>query len=167
MGWKLGPYYLVGLEAWFRNSGTPAGFKPKGSRFRSRTWCRTAASKPLNAKQNLYGVDRVCGLATSWQAEVDLAPCTGWLKMRCCHWNWPATVALELAGKQSMLHASLAPPPQARQRGRRILCALRNSYTDWIQTCLWDVLLVTFWLSLIRLALGQTGFNQFGWNSIC
>ena len=87
-------------RARFRNSGTPAGFKPKGSRIRSRTRRRTAASKPLNAKQNLYGVDRVCGLATSWQAEVDLAPCTGWLKMRCCHWSWPATVALELAGKQ-------------------------------------------------------------------
>ena len=31
-----------------------------------------------------------------------------------------AVLALELAGKKSMLHASLAPPPQARQRGRRI-----------------------------------------------
>ena len=32
-----------------------------------------------------------------------------------------AVLSLELAGKMSMLHASLAPPPQARQRGRRIL----------------------------------------------
>ena len=39
--------YLVGLEAWFRNSGTPAGFKPKEPLIRSQTWCRTAASKPL------------------------------------------------------------------------------------------------------------------------
>ena len=40
--------------AWFRNSGTPAGFKPKGPRIRSQTWCRTAASKPLKAKQNQW-----------------------------------------------------------------------------------------------------------------
>ena len=46
--------YLVGLEAWFRNSGTPAGLKPKGPRIRSQTWCRTAALKPLKAKQNLW-----------------------------------------------------------------------------------------------------------------
>ena len=46
--------YLVGLEAWFRNSGTPAGLKPKGPRIRSQTGCRTAASKPLKAKQNLW-----------------------------------------------------------------------------------------------------------------
>ena len=44
--------YLVGLEAWFRNSGTPAGFKPKGPRIRSQTWCRTAASKPLKASKS-------------------------------------------------------------------------------------------------------------------
>ena len=31
MGWELRPY-LVGLEAWFPNSRTPAGLKPKGPR---------------------------------------------------------------------------------------------------------------------------------------
>ena len=46
--------YLVGLEAWFRNSGTPAGFKPKEPVIRSQTWCRTAASKPVIAKQNRW-----------------------------------------------------------------------------------------------------------------
>ena len=32
MGWELRPY-LVGLEAWFPNSGTPAGLKPKNGSF--------------------------------------------------------------------------------------------------------------------------------------
>ena len=44
-----------------------------------------------------------------------------------------AVLPLELAGKQSMLHASLAPPPQARQRGRRILPFLLPR-TPWKET---------------------------------
>ena len=38
-------------------------------------------------------------------------------------------LSLDRAGtqaRQSMLHASLAPPPQVRQRGRRILCNMKN-----------------------------------------
>ena len=66
MGWELRPY-LVGLEAWFRNSGTPAGFKPKGPRIRSQTWCRERQLRNrYRSKAKSYGVDRVASALFGW-----------------------------------------------------------------------------------------------------